>query len=97
MKKIRRHVMNAVKLQALGKFTTGVAHKINNLLGIISGNAQYLLARVREKDPGDLTEDDLKEIRDCLSIIVGKGDDFGAITKKLLELMPKEKEIHHAG
>ena len=84
--------MNAVKLQALGKYTAGIAHKMNNLLGIISGNAQYLLVRVKEKKPGDLTEEDLKELRDCLNIIMKKGDCLAAITKKLLELVPKERK-----
>ena len=78
--------MDAAKLQALGEYTAGAAHKINNLLGVISGNAQYLLARVKEKKPGDLTEEDLKEIRSSLNIIMEKGDSLGGITKKLLEL-----------
>ena len=86
---------NHAKLQALGKFTAGAAHKINNQLNVISGNAEYLLARVKEKDPGSLTEEDLKEIRDCLNIIIEKGDDIkkgdylGAMAKKLLGLIGK--------
>jgi nitrogen-specific signal transduction histidine kinase len=83
--------MDAAKLQALGKFTAGVAHKINNSLGIISGNAQYLLARIKEKDCGSLTEVDLKEIRDSLNSIMEKGDCLGAITKKILEFTAEAK------
>ena len=79
------------KLLALGEYAAGVAHKMNNLLGIISGNAQYLLARVKDKDPGDLTEEDLKEIRDCLSIIMEDGDYLGAIARKFSEFTHKGK------
>ncbi len=78
--------MDAAKLQALGEYTAGAAHKINNMLSIISGNAQYLLARIKEKGSGSLTEEDLKELRDCLNIIMERGDCLSVITKKLLEL-----------
>ena len=78
--------MNAARLQALGEYAAGVSHKINNLLSVVSGNAQYLLARVKEKNLGSLTEEDLKEIRDSLMIIMEKGDCLGAIAKKMLEL-----------
>ena len=81
--------MDAAKLQALGEYTAGAAHKMNNLLSIVSGNAQYLLATVKEKAPGNMTEEDLKEIRDSLIIIMEKGDCLGAIAKKILELTGK--------
>jgi signal transduction histidine kinase len=83
--------MDAAKLQALGEYAAGAAHKINNMLCVISGNTQYLLARVKEKDPGSLTEEDLKEIRDSLNMIIEKGDCLGAIAKKLLEFTAKAK------
>jgi PAS domain S-box-containing protein len=34
------------KMAALGEFVSGTAHEINNPIGIISGNAQYLLAKL---------------------------------------------------
>ncbi len=83
--------MDAAKLQALGKFTASVVHEIDNLLGIVSGNAQYLLAKLKERDSGNLTEEDLKDIRDCLNIIMKHNDDVCAIAKKLLELTPEAK------
>jgi signal transduction histidine kinase len=83
--------MDAANLQALGEYTAGAAHKINNLLSVISGNAQYLLARVKEKDLGSLTEEDIREIRNSLNIITEKGDCLGAIAKKLLELTAEAK------
>ena len=79
--------MDAAKLQALGEYTAGVAHKINNLLSVVSGNAQYLLTRLKEKELGDLTEEDLEEIRGSLKIIMEKGDCLGAIAKEMLELI----------
>ena len=79
--------MNHDKLRVLGGYTAGTAHKMNNLLGVISGNARYLLETLKEKSIGDLAEKDLKELRECLSIIVEKGDDVGEITKKLLKLI----------
>lgn len=81
--------MDVAKLLALGEYVAGVSHKINNLLSVVSGNAQYLSARVKEKNLGSLTEEDLKEIRDSLNIITEKGDCLGAIAKKLLELTGK--------
>jgi signal transduction histidine kinase len=81
--------MDAAKLQALGEYTAGISHKINNMLSIISGNAQYLLTRLKEKDLGSLTEEDIKEIRESLNIIMKRGDDCCAIAKKLLELIPR--------
>ena len=83
--------MDIDKLQSLGEFSASVAHKINNLLSVISGNAQYLSERIKEKKPGDLTKEDLKEIRGSLNIIMEKGDCLGAIAKKLSEFIPKTK------
>ena len=83
--------MDIAKLQSLGEFTASVVHKINNLLSVISGNAQYLLARVKERNLGDLTKEDLKEIRGSLNIIMEQSDCLGAIAKKLSELTSKTK------
>ena len=83
--------MDAAKLQALGEYAAGVSHKINNLLSVVSGNGQYLLARVKEKNLSSLTEEDLKEIRGSLRIIMKKGDCLGAIAKKMLELTAETK------
>ena len=81
--------MDAAKLQALGEYAASSVHKINNLLCIISGNAQYLSAILEEEEPVDLTQADFKEIRGSLNIIMENVDCLGAIAKKLLELNSK--------
>ena len=69
--------INSTKPRPLDKITANLVHKMNNLRGVISGNAQYLLERLKKKDLGNLTEEDLKEIRECLRIIMEKCDDLG--------------------
>ena len=64
-----------------GEYVADAAHKMNNLLGVISGNAQYLLERLKKKYPGSLTEEDIKELRECLNIIMEKSDECCAIVK----------------
>lgn len=81
------------KLQALGKFTASEIHEIDNRLSVVSGNAKYLLEKLKERNSGNLTEEDLKDIRDCLNITMKCSDDVCAIAKKLLELTRRVKPV----
>ncbi len=46
MKVTQNELVQAEKLAALGRFSTGVAHEVKNPLGIILGGVQYLRARI---------------------------------------------------
>ncbi|AFM24453.1 two-component system sensor histidine kinase NtrB [Desulfomonile tiedjei] len=67
---MERQLQQADKLASLGQISTGIAHEINNPLGIILGYTQLLL---REQAPRSQMHDDLKTIekhtRNCKGIV----------------------------
>ena len=75
-------VRRAQHLEAIDHLTSSVAHHLNNLLTVISGNAQLLQQMIRSGDAG---ADELEDIR---------GASAGAteLTKQLLELANKKRE-----
>jgi PAS domain S-box-containing protein len=58
-KNLQRQLVNAEKLASLGTLAAGVAHEINNPLGVILGFCELLL---RKADPGSQQHEDLKTI-----------------------------------
>ena len=58
-KTLERSLINAEKLASLGTLAAGVAHEINNPLGVMLGFCDLLL---RKKEPGSQEHDDLKII-----------------------------------
>lgn len=88
---IERQLLNADKLSSIGRLAAGVAHEINNPLGIILGYTQLLL---RHESPGSERYEDLKtiekQVRMCKNIV---GD-----LLKFSRMTPTEKQlgnIHH--
>lgn len=69
-KHMERQLQQADKLASLGQISTGLAHEINNPLGVMLGYTQLLL---RETTPGTQAHDDLKTIekhaRNCKRIV----------------------------
>jgi two-component system, NtrC family, sensor kinase len=67
---MERQLQRADKLASLGQISTGIAHEINNPLGIMLGYTQLLL---RDHHSGSQTYDDLKTIekhaRNCKTIV----------------------------
>jgi PAS domain S-box-containing protein len=66
-KQMEQQIAQADKLAALGELSAGVAHEINNPLGIILGYTQLML-----KNPGD-HEEDLKiiekHVKNCRTVV----------------------------
>ncbi len=58
-KNLQRQLVNAEKLASLGTLAAGVAHEINNPLGVILGFCELLL---RKAEPGSQQFEDLKTI-----------------------------------
>ncbi len=60
--RLEERLIDAEKMQSVGRLAGGVAHDFNNLLTPILGYAEMGLVRLGENDP---MRDDLKEIRDA--------------------------------
>ncbi len=67
---MERQLQRADRLASLGQISTGIAHEINNPLGVMLGYTQLLL---RDQSPGSQAHDDLKTIekhaRHCKTIV----------------------------
>jgi len=67
---MERQIQQAEKLASLGQISTGIAHEINNPLGVMLGYTQLLL---RDRAAGSQIYDDLKTIekhaRNCKAVV----------------------------
>jgi len=92
-KQMQAQLLQASKMAAIGELAAGVAHEINNPVGVISGAAeqlQFLLDRSREQ-PGDMIDSFLKHIE----TIREHADRCKRITQGLLNFARKS-EIRNA-
>ena len=75
-RKLEERLNRAEKMEALGTLAGGVAHDLNNVLGIVVGYAELLLDEVAESSP----------IRPKLGNILNGGERAAAIVQDLLTL-----------
>jgi signal transduction histidine kinase len=68
------------KMEAIGQLAGGVAHDFNNLVTVISSNADLALSSLPESHPA----------RDCLVDIVHASERAGALTRQLLAFSRKQ-------
>jgi two-component system, NtrC family, sensor kinase len=107
-KNLESQLINAEKLASIGTLAAGVAHEINNPLGVILGFCDLLL---RKAEPGSQTQEDLKTIErqgfHCKEIVenllsfarVGKETtetaDLNRCIKDVLKVVRHTLEINH--
>ncbi|MEW5735899.1 MAG: transporter substrate-binding domain-containing protein [Thermodesulfobacteriota bacterium] len=77
---LERQLVQAQKLEAVGRLAGGVAHDYNNMLSVILGYAEMALEKV---GPGDTLQEDLKEILEA-------GRRSMEITRQLLAFARKQ-------
>ena len=78
MRRLERNLVRAEKLATIGTLSAGIAHEVGTPLGIISGRAEQLLARVPHGDAGDA-------MRKGLSSILGQVDKVSTTIRQLLD------------
>jgi two-component system cell cycle sensor histidine kinase/response regulator CckA len=84
-------LLQAAKLEAVGRLAGGVAHDFNNLLGVIMGYADLMMKRIAADDP---LKRNLQEIQKA-------AERASTLTKQLLAfsrrqvLQPRVLDLHH--
>jgi PAS domain S-box-containing protein len=82
-REMERQLAQANRLSSLGQFASGIAHEINNPLGLVSGFAEELQS-LMESIPGAAENPDLAMLRRGLTTIQEQAQRCKAITDNLL-------------
>jgi two-component system, cell cycle sensor histidine kinase and response regulator CckA len=75
-RRLEERLQRAEKMEALGTLAGGVAHDLNNVLGVVTGYAELLLCDIRADSP----------LKPRLAKILGGGQQAAAIVQDLLTL-----------
>ena len=82
-KKMEEALLQSEKLRAMGMMTSGVAHDFNNILAVISGNAQLM-----ERNYGNQ-----KEMMDGLHVILKAVSDGAEIVRRMRKFTKVERNL----
>ncbi|NMG46271.1 PAS domain S-box protein [Aromatoleum toluvorans] len=88
-REMERQLAQANRLSSLGQFASGIAHEINNPLGLVSGFAEELQA-LMEAIPGARSNPDFDVLRQGLTTIQEQAQRCKAITDNLLLFSRKQ-------
>jgi PAS domain S-box-containing protein len=83
-RRMERELAQATRLSALGRFASGVAHEINNPLGLVSGYAEELQVLLAQGPPGADPDPRWQALRHGLGTIQQQARRCKAITDNLL-------------
>lgn len=81
-KKAEQALIQSAKLKSLGTITAGISHEFNNVLNVISGNAQLLQMGCKDNS----------EHVDCLHAIMESVDDGVNITDRMREFTHSDRD-----
>ena len=79
-RKLEQQLVQAQKMEAMGRLARGVAHDFNNLLGVITGYAELAEAKLLLQDP----------LRRHLDNILGASRKAAGLTRQLLAFSRKQ-------
>jgi PAS domain S-box-containing protein len=79
-RRLQEQLLQAQKMEAVGRLAGGIAHDFNNMLAVINGYAELLLERHRAGDPAS----------HALQEIAAAGDRAAQLTRRLLLFSRKE-------
>jgi PAS domain S-box-containing protein len=88
---LQAELMQAQKMESIGRLAGGVAHDFNNLLTIIMGYSKLAMAGLK---PGDVLRDQLEEIQKAGERAAGLTRQLLAFSRKQI-LQPRVLDLNH--